>query len=145
GSQGHPALVQRRFIDSRAPDRPVPDRRQRLVRGDGPVKKKLSQRAQFALVGVGFVLALALGYLLLISPQRSSVAGLQKQIDSTEASIVAAHAETAKAKHAPKIRVADLFRLTKAMPDRVDQADMVLELNQTAEQAGISFDSIKPS
>src|SRR5437588_165527 len=145
GSQGHPAPVQRRLDDSGTPDRPVPDRRQRVVRGVGPVKRKLDQRAQLALIGGGFVVALLLGYFLLISPQRSSIADLQKQIDSTEASIVAAHAETAKAKHAPKIRVADLFRLTKAMPDRIDQADMVLELNHTAEQAGINFDSIKPA
>jgi cell division septation protein DedD len=108
------------------------------------MKKGLSQNAQFALVGVGFLLALLLGYFLLISPQRSSIGDLQKQIASTENAIVAARAETAKAKHAPKIQVADLFRLTKAMPDRVDQADMVLELSQTAEQSGISFDSIKP-
>jgi len=108
------------------------------------VKKKLTQRVQLALVGTGFALALLLGYLLLISPQRSSTANLQKQIESTQASIIAARAENSKAKHAPKIRTAELFRLTKAMPDRVDQADMVLELSQTAQQAGIRFDSIKP-
>jgi hypothetical protein len=91
-------------------------------------KKQLSQPAQLAIVGAGFVVLLLIGYFLLISPQRSSVASPQ---NST-------------AKHAPKVRVADLFRLTKAMPDRVDQADMVLELSQTAQQAGITFDSIKP-
>jgi hypothetical protein len=108
------------------------------------VKKKLTQRVQFILVGTGFFLALLLGYFLLISPQRSSITDTQKQIESTQASIIAARAENSKAKHAPKIRTADLFRLTKAMPDRVDQADMVLELSQTATQAGIGFDSIKP-
>jgi hypothetical protein len=108
------------------------------------MKKKLPQRVQLALVGVGFVFALLIGYFLVISPQRSSVASLQKDIDNTEASIVAARAELSRARHAPKIRIADLFRLTKAMPDQVDQADMVLELNQAAQEAGIAFDSIKP-
>lgn len=109
------------------------------------MKKPLPQRAQFALLGVGFLMALLVGYFLLIGPQRSSIASLQKQVDKTESDIIAAHAAIAKAKHAPKIHVADLFRLTKAMPDEADQADMVLELSQTAAESGISFDSIKPA
>jgi type IV pilus assembly protein PilO len=45
---------------------------------------------------------------------------------------------------APKIEVADVYRLAKAMPDRLDMPDMVLELSQLARDTGIRFDSISP-
>ena len=38
-----------------------------------------------------------------------------------------------QAKKAAQIRVADLFRLTKAMPDQTDMPDIVLELNKVAD------------
>jgi hypothetical protein len=50
----------------------------------------------------------------------------------------------AKAKNAQKVRVADLFRLTKAMPDQPDEAGIVLELTNVARQSGIDFQSIAP-
>ena len=39
---------------------------------------------------------------------------------------------TLEAKKGAQIRVADLYRLTKAMPDQVDMAGILLELNQVA-------------
>jgi type IV pilus assembly protein PilO len=51
----------------------------------------------------------------------------------------------AKAKNAQKVRVADLFRLTKAMPDQPDEAGIILELTNVARQSGIDFESISPS
>ena len=45
---------------------------------------------------------------------------------------------------APKIEVADVYRLAKAMPDRTDMPDLLLELSQLARDTGIRFDSISP-
>ena len=42
------------------------------------------------------------------------------------------------------MNVADLFRLTKAMPDQPDEAGIVLELTNVARQSGIDFQSIAP-
>jgi hypothetical protein len=44
----------------------------------------------------------------------------------------------------PPIRVAELFRLTKAMPDSVDMPGVLLELSRVARESGIEFDSITP-
>src|SRR4029079_13787156 len=43
------------------------------------------------------------------------------------------------------IRVADLYRLTKAMPDQVDMAGIILQLNQVATDSGITVENISPS
>ena len=50
----------------------------------------------------------------------------------------------AAARSRPKIEVADVYRLAKAMPDKTDMPDLLLELSQLARDTGIRFDSISP-
>jgi hypothetical protein len=107
-------------------------------------KAKIPQPAIIAGIVAGFLLFAAVGWFVLISPQRSQAAKLSKDIDSTETEITQAHALLAQAKSASKIRVADVFKLTKAMPDSADMAGIILELNHVAKQSGIAFDSITP-
>lgn len=106
--------------------------------------KTKPRTAIIALVVVGVIAYLALGYLLVISPQRSKAADLKKQIAQTEAQIDQYRILSAQAKAAAPIRVADLFRLEKAMPNEVDMAGIVLELSRIARDSGITFESITP-
>src|SRR5437867_770047 len=69
---------------------------------------------------------------------------LTTEIAAQDKQIIEARALLAKAKNAQKVRVADLFRLTKAMPDQPDEAGIVLELTNVARQSGIDFESIAP-
>lgn len=107
-------------------------------------KKQTPPAVWIAAMAAGCVLLAVVGWFMLISPQRSKAADLQKQIDDTQSQIDTARALVAKVKNTPKIRVADLFRLTKAMPDQADMADIVLELNHIAHGTGITFQSITP-
>jgi type II secretory pathway pseudopilin PulG len=107
-------------------------------------KATVPQPAQIALVVVGLLLVVVMGWFLLISPQRAKAAQVAKQIADTQHQIDDARALTLKAKNAEKIHVADVFKLTKAMPDQADEAGIVLELNHVARQSGIVFDSIMP-
>ncbi|TMK78594.1 MAG: hypothetical protein E6G45_06020 [Actinobacteria bacterium] len=84
------------------------------------------------------------GYFLLISPQRGKSADLKRQTEATQQQISQYRALAAQARATPPIRVAQLFRLTKAMPDSVDMAGLVLELSEVARESGIEFDSITP-
>lgn len=105
-------------------------------------RKKTSQNVWIgAVVGVLLLIALA-GFFLVVSPQRGKASDLKKQIASTQKQIDDAHALVAKAKNAQKIKVADLFKLTTAMPDNPDEADVLLELNSVAQASGIEFSSI---
>lgn len=93
---------------------------------------------------VGLLVYGLAGYFLLISPQRGKAASLKKETAATEQQIQQYRAAAAQAKATPPIRVAELFRLTKAMPDDVDMAGILLELSRVARDSGIAFDSITP-
>ena len=107
-------------------------------------KRKLSPVAASVVVGIVALLMLAGGMFLLVLPQRDKAASLTKEIASTQQQIVQARA-LAEQKPAQPIHVADLFKLVKAMPDRLDMPGILLQLNQTASDSGIEFDSISPS
>jgi hypothetical protein len=109
------------------------------------VKRSVPQPVVIGLIVFGFLLAGLGAWFLVVGPQRSKAADLDKQIADTHQAIDAARALTVQAKRGAKIRVADLFRLTKAMPDQTDMAGIVLELNQVAEDSGITFEQITPA
>ncbi|MGB2875558.1 MAG: type 4a pilus biogenesis protein PilO [Gaiellaceae bacterium] len=109
------------------------------------MKRAIPQPLAIVLIVVGLLVVGLGGYFILISPLHSKAASLDKQIADTQSSIDSARALTLQAKRGAKIRVADLFRLTKAMPDQTDMADIVLELNQVAQDSGITFEQITPA
>jgi type II secretory pathway pseudopilin PulG len=109
------------------------------------VKRRVPQPLVIGLIVLGFAVAGLGGWFMLISPQRSKAAELDTQIADTNNAISAARALTLEAKKGAQIRVADLFRLTKAMPDQTDMPGILLQLTQVAEDSGISFEQITPS
>jgi hypothetical protein len=109
------------------------------------VKRRVPQSVVIALIVLGFVVAGLGGWFMLIGPQKSKAKALDTQITDTNNAISAARALTLEAKKGAQIRVADLFRLTKAMPDQTDMPGILLELSQVAEDSGITFDQIAPS
>ena len=107
-------------------------------------KRKLSPAATAA-VGVGVtVVVAAVGWFLLVSPQRSRAAELADEIVAVEAQVSEARRAEVALGDAKPIAVADLFRLTKAMPDDNDMAGVLLELSQVAQETGIEFEQIIP-
>jgi type IV pilus assembly protein PilO len=108
------------------------------------VKGKLSQNAQIGLIVAGIlVFGLALWFFV-VHPQSGKVSSLKRQSQDVQEKIDAYHQQVAAARSAPKIEVADVYRLAKAMPTKTDMPDVVLELSQLARDTGISFDSISP-
>jgi Tfp pilus assembly protein PilO len=107
-------------------------------------KQRLPLAATIAIVVVAALLAGAAGWFLLVSPKRAEASRLRGEIDSTQAQIASYHAASLQAKGRQPIKVADLFRLSKAMPDRADMSGVLLQLNQIAADTGITFQSIAP-
>jgi hypothetical protein len=107
-------------------------------------KQRIPKPAAIALVVVGLLVAGALGYFALISPKRSSSAELATEIVLTESEIQARRIAQRQTPTAEPIRAADLFRVTKAMPNKYDMPGMLLELNRIARETGIRFESITP-
>jgi type IV pilus assembly protein PilO len=105
---------------------------------------KLKPPVLIALVVAGvlvFGLALWFG---LVHSQGSKLKQLEAEAKSLQQQIDDQRAKTAAARGAPKIHVADVYRLAKAMPDKPDMPDLLLELSQLARDTGIQFDSIQP-
>jgi type IV pilus assembly protein PilO len=106
---------------------------------------KLKPEALLAVVVGGVVVAGLLGWFVLVRPQGAKVKHLQAQQHEVQQQLDARRQRTADARGAPTVRVADVYRLAKAMPDKVDMPDLVLELSQLARDSGIGFDSITPA
>jgi type IV pilus assembly protein PilO len=105
------------------------------------VKKQLPL---WPVIALGLVIVAVVAYFLLIGPKRSEAGRLADEIAALETQV-----QTAKLAADPKaadeqLKVAPLFELAKAMPDRDDMPGIILELNAVAEAAGVTFKSIAP-
>jgi hypothetical protein len=107
-------------------------------------KQRVPKPAAVAVVVVVLLVVGALGYFLLVSPKRSESADLAAQIQAKEAEIQARMIAQRQGQNVESIRAADLFRVTKAMPNKSDMPGMLIELNRIARDTGIRFESISP-
>jgi hypothetical protein len=108
------------------------------------VKQKPSQKLVAGVVAGLVALVGLASYFLLISPQNSKAAELRKEAETVRTELAQRRALAVEARQTEPIRVADLFRLTKAIPNEVDMPGVILELNRIARETGIRFDSITP-
>jgi type IV pilus assembly protein PilO len=106
--------------------------------------KSLSQNALIGVIVAGVLVFGLAAWFLLVHPQSGKVSNLKLQAHDVQAKIDAYHQQVAAARSAPKIEVADVYRLAKAMPTKTDMPDLVLELSALARDTGIRFDSISP-
>jgi Pilus assembly protein, PilO len=106
--------------------------------------KALPKPAAIALVVVGLLVVSLAGYFVLVSPQRSKSADLAQEAEAIEGQIQTLRAANARVRNVEPIRVADLFRVSKAMPTIDDMPAVLLELNRIARETGIRFESITP-
>ncbi|HYY75595.1 MAG TPA: type 4a pilus biogenesis protein PilO [Gaiellaceae bacterium] len=101
-----------------------------------------------AVIAPALLIVAAVGYFLLVKPEQDASGRLDDQIAELQLQVDTARvARSPAAPEAPDvtIRAADVFRLTKAMPDKDDMAGVMLELNSVASASGVEFLSITPS
>lgn len=94
------------------------------------------------------LLVLALGWFGLIAPQNHKASALSKQTVDVQKQIADNLAQLEASKSvaaAPKIRVADVYKLAKAMPSTTDMPDVLIQLDQVAQDAGVQLQDISPS
>ena len=106
--------------------------------------KQLHPGALIGIVVGGVLLVGLAGWFLLVRPQGAKLKSLKAQTAEVQAKVDSYQQQVAAARAAPKIEVADVYRLAKAMPDRTDMPDLLLELSQLARDTGIRFDSVSP-
>jgi Tfp pilus assembly protein PilO len=96
-----------------------------------------------AAIAVVIVVALA-AYFFLVRPKRAEAGSLAEKIELLEAEVAAAKLAVQPDAPEETIKLAEIFELTKAMPDRPDMPGIILGLNSVAESVGINFVSISP-
>jgi Pilus assembly protein, PilO len=104
---------------------------------------KVPNAAKAGILVVGLLVALAAGWFVVIAPKRSEAAKIGRQIDDTRALIAAAQTGGSGSEAQP-IRIADLFELSRAMPDRADIPSVLLQLSEISGETGVTFQSITP-
>jgi type IV pilus assembly protein PilO len=96
-------------------------------------------------VAAGAILiAAVVAYFVLIGPKRAEAGRLNDKVAQLDTELQAAKLAARPKEAATKLKVADLFELAKAMPDRDDMPGIILELNSIAQAAGIEFRAIAP-
>lgn len=106
--------------------------------------KRLGRRARLALAVAAPLAVLLAGWLLLVAPQRDEADAIARDTAAAETRYEAQRTAILHGAAPEPIRVADVFRLVEAMPDRQDMPGILLQLEQLARGAGIGFDSIEP-
>jgi type IV pilus assembly protein PilO len=104
----------------------------------------LNPIVQIVVAIVGALILAAAGYFLLIQPEGAKLKRIKASESDAQQAIAAYSQKVAAARSAPKIRIADVYRLAKAMPNSPDMPDVLLELSQLARDSGIQFNSISP-
>jgi hypothetical protein len=104
---------------------------------------KQRTEVKIAILAAGVLLGLVAGWFLVVAPKRHDVADLKQEIADTRDQIsVAQGIRTPTAP--PPIRVADLFELSRAMPNTADIPGVILQLSNVASETGVTFESITP-
>lgn len=109
-------------------------------------KKPLPKGAVLGLIVFAALLVAVVGYMLLLSPQKSQLAKIKAEIAATDAQTLQYQAAAAAAKPTavPVVHVADIYRLARAMPSAESMADILVELDSIARSAGVELGGISP-
>jgi Tfp pilus assembly protein PilO len=95
-------------------------------------------------IAPALLIVAAVGFFLLVKPKMDASSSLDERITEFQGKVDVALAAQRQTTPGQSVKVADLFRLTKAMPESTDMASVILELNSVAESAGLDFLSITP-
>lgn len=108
------------------------------------MKRKLSPRALYGVVGGALLVYALFGWVVLVGPKRAAAASLKEEVAVAEQSLSALRRAAVAQPDAQPIRVADIYRLSTAMPSSPDMPGILLELSRIAGESGIQFNSITP-
>lgn len=111
------------------------------------MNKAVPKNAVLGLIVAAGLIVFAAGWMLAVRPLGHQAATLraEKAFVYRQIADSVAQRAPATATSAPKIRVADVYKLATAMPSILDMPDLLLELQQTAQAAGVQLLSISPT
>lgn len=118
------------------------------MKKDVKLNFNLQKHGLLVVVPVCGLLALVLGWMVLLGPKQHNIGDLKQQAAAVRQQIaddLARAAASRSAAAAPVIKTADIYKLETAMPSILDMPDLLLELDQMAKASGVRLMSIGPS
>jgi Pilus assembly protein, PilO len=106
--------------------------------------KRIPPAAQYALAALAVLLIAGVGWFALVRPQKAELKTINADAAAAQQTLNDYRQRVAAARSAPRIDVADVYRLAAAMPEKPDMPDVLLQLSQLARDTGVRFDSITP-
>jgi hypothetical protein len=103
---------------------------------------RLSGRVAVLLSASAVLVVVLVGWLVLVSPQRSKAADLTGQVDETQAQLLSTQAYVKSP--VGRQAVSELKRLRLAVPDEARVSEIIRQLVQAQDQSGIQIDAITP-
>ena len=145
GAEPHqrPARVEHARADRQEVDRPVHRPRRHQAARRCPVNAFLHTKKGMLVAGAaGLVLVLAAGWFFVVAPERKQADELAAKVAASEAELAQKRAELARPSAAVRVKADDLFRLSKALPDRgrLGGRDARPRPDRQAEQADVLVD-----
>lgn len=107
----------------------------------------MTRRIRLLILGLVIVVVLAAGWFLILSPKRADMAATDTQIEDARAQLSAAQAKLAQAETTRaegKANQVRLIELAKMVPASDEMASLLIQIQDLASQAGITFMSITP-
>jgi Tfp pilus assembly protein PilO len=83
-----------------------------------------------------------LGYVAVVAPQQSKGRSMDSELQALQAQLLVPKVKPPKP---VPVQAADIFRLTKAMPDANDLPGILLQLSRLARASSIKINSVRPS
>jgi Tfp pilus assembly protein PilO len=108
------------------------------------MKDKLTPNVVLALGALAVAAVALIGWLGLVSPQRSKAANLDGQIAAARAQLVVAEATAQRQSGDTKKRGTSAGVLARAMPRSVDMPAVLRQLTHASDQAKVRLDSVAP-
>jgi len=107
-------------------------------------RKPMSRPVQFVLVALALLVLGLGGWFGLVRPQGAKLKSIKAEETAEQQRLADYQQRVSAARSAPRIDVADVYRLATAMPGETDMPDLILQLSQLARDTGIRFDSMSP-
>lgn len=105
----------------------------------------LNEKKAVVAIAAGAVAVLAAAWFLVITPQRTKAADLDREVVAKQSELTQRRVELATPAAKITVKAGDTYRLAKALPDATNMAGMILDLNRLAAKNKLVFTSITPS
>lgn len=104
-----------------------------------------SPKGKIGAAVAGVIVLVAAGWLLLVSPQRSKATDLETQLTASRGELLQRRTALAQPSASVTVKPSDLYRLTKALPDKTDMAGILLDVNRLAGRNELEFSAVTPA